>query len=68
MGLGHYWPNKHNLKKLGKGLLGDATYPISRFEVLWFQTRKMCHVFPYISLCKTCDPEDGAMFGPSGIL
>ena len=23
---GHFWPHGHNLKKLGRGLQGDATY------------------------------------------
>ena len=26
----HFWPKGHNLDKLGKGSLGDATYYISR--------------------------------------
>ena len=26
------------------------------------------HVFPYISLCKTCDPRGGAIYGPRGII
>ena len=26
------------------------------------------HVFPYISLCKTCIPQGGAIFGPRGII
>ena len=30
LGRGHFWPKGHNLNKLGKGLLGDATYQISR--------------------------------------
>ena len=25
-GAGHFWPEGHNLNKLGRGLLGDATY------------------------------------------
>ena len=29
-GWGHFWPKGHNLNKLGRGLLGDATYQISR--------------------------------------
>ena len=27
---GHSWPKGHNLNKLGRGPLGDATYQISR--------------------------------------
>ena len=40
----------HNLNKLGRDLQGDATYQISRFYALWFQTRRFMG-FPYISLC-----------------
>ena len=25
-------------------------------------------MFPYISLCKTCDPRVGAIYGPRGII
>ena len=25
----HIWPQGHNLNKLGRGLLGDATYQVS---------------------------------------
>ena len=30
LGQGHFWPQGHNLNKLGRGPLGDATYQISR--------------------------------------
>ena len=30
LGQGHFWPEGHNLDKLGRGLQGDATYQISR--------------------------------------
>ena len=30
LGWGHYWPKGHNLNKLGRGLLGHATFQISR--------------------------------------
>ena len=29
-GAGPFWPKGYNLNKLGRGLLGDATYQISR--------------------------------------
>ena len=29
-GWAHFWPQGHNLNKLGRGPLGDATYQISR--------------------------------------
>ena len=39
-------PQGQNLNKLGKALLGDATYQISRLYkyALWFQ--EVFHVFP----------------------
>ena len=33
-----------------------------------FQTRRFFHVSLYISLCKTCDPQGRAIFGPKGII
>ena len=35
-----------NFNKLGRGLLVDATYQISRLYAMWFQTRIFFHVFP----------------------
>ena len=29
-GRGHFWPQGHNMNKLTRGPLGDATYEISR--------------------------------------
>ena len=39
-GQGHFWRQGHNLNKIGRGPLGDATYRISRLYALWFQTRR----------------------------
>ena len=36
----------HNLNNLCRGLLGHATYHISRLYALRFQTRRFFHVFP----------------------
>ena len=58
----------HDLNKLGRGLLDDATYQISMLQALWFQTRRFFQCFSYISLCKTCDPRGGPIFGPRGII
>ena len=30
--------------------------------------KKIFSCFPYTSLCKTCDPRDGAIFDPRGII
>ena len=35
---------------------------------LMVSDKKIFHVFPYISLCKTCDPRGGAIYGPRGII
>ena len=35
-GRDYFWPQGHNLNKLGRGLLGHATYQISRFYDFWF--------------------------------
>ena len=64
-GAGHFWPHEYNFNKLGRGLLVDASYQISRLKALWFKTRRFFHVSPYISLCKTCDPGAGH-FWPQG--
>ena len=38
-GAGPFLVTGHNLNKLGRGPLGDATYQIARLLALWFQTR-----------------------------
>ena len=45
-GQAHFWPKGHNLIMLGRGLLDNATYQISRLLNLWFQTRRFLYVFP----------------------
>ena len=54
-GHGHFWPHGHYLSKLGRGLLGDSTYQIS----YGFRQEDCFQCFPYISLCKQCDPVAG---------
>ena len=51
-GVGPLWPQWHNLNKLGTYLLGDATYQLLRHEAIWFQIRRIFHVFHYVSQCK----------------
>ena len=60
-----FWPQGHNLNKLGSGPLGYATYNILRLKSLWSLTRRFYHVFP-ISICKTCDPGAGPFLWPQG--
>ena len=54
--VGHSGPRSILGKKLGRGLLGDDTYQISKLFV---------SCFPYISLC---DTQGGAIFSPSDII
>ena len=54
-----FWPQGHYLNKLGRGLLGDALYQISR--LCGFR-----RISPYISLCKNVTLRGGAIFGPWG--
>ena len=52
----------HNLNTPGKDPLDIATYQISRLKVKKF----LCFPYIQVSLCKTCDPKGGAIFGPMG--
>ena len=55
---GHFGPG-HNLNKLGRGSLGDATYQNIKTPSLMVSDKKFFHVFPYVDLCKTCDSGAG---------
>ena len=49
-GLAHYyWPQGHNLNKLDRGLLVDATYKILRLQTLWFHKVFISKI--YFNLC-----------------
>ena len=50
-----FWPQIYDFKQFGRNLFGDAIYQISRLKDKWFHTRRVL-CFPYISLCKSCDP------------
>ena len=56
-------PQGHYLNKVGRGLLGDATYQISMFYALLFHTI-IFSCFPYISLFKTFETGDRANLAP----
>ena len=43
--VGTFWLQGHNLNKLGRCPLGDATYQISMLYVIWFQTRHGANYF-----------------------
>ena len=62
------WPQGHYLKKLGRGPLGDATYQYQGCKHYGFRQEDFFYVFPYIGLCKTCDPWGGAVSGPRDII
>ena len=50
------WAHAHNLKKLGRGSLGNATYHISRLCALWFQIRRFFYVFPVLAYVNYVTP------------
>ena len=50
-------PKGHNLNRLGRSPLDDATYQILRLKALWFQTRRFFHVFPIYAYVKHVNPR-----------
>ena len=59
-GWGQFWPQGHNLNKLGRGLLGDATYQISRLFAMWISQEDCFHVvFPIKAYVKDVTPGRG---------
>ena len=60
-GQGHFRPQRHNLNKLGRGLLDNATCQISSPSPYGFwQVDFLC--FPYnISIYETCNPWAGLL-------
>ena len=61
-GRGHFWPQGHNLNKIGRGPRGDATLPHIKALSLMVSDEKIFPFFPYISLCKTNDPGPGHLW------
>ena len=45
LGQGHFWPKGYNLNNLGRGLLGEAMYQISKAWAFWLQIRRFLKVF-----------------------
>ena len=58
-GAGPFWAQWHNLNKLGRGHI-----PYTKALGLVFSDKKNFSCIPYISLCKTCVPKGGPVFGP----
>ena len=56
---GIFWPQGHNLNKLSRVPLVNASNQVSRRYALWFSDKKMYSYFPYISICKQCYPKVG---------
>ena len=59
----HLWTQGYNLNKLGRGLLGDDTYQISKFYAFWFQTRRL-FMFSYLAYVNYVTPGAGPVLAP----
>ena len=44
LGWGHFWPQVHNLNKLGRGPPGDATYQIPNLGLM-VSDKRICFMF-----------------------
>ena len=58
------FPQGNYLNNLYRGLLGDATYQISRLYVFWFQTRGFFLVFPIKTYVKYLTPGAEPFLAP----
>ena len=63
-GAGPFWPQGHNLNKLGRGPLGDAINQISRPKALWSQTRRFFMFLTIKAYVKPVTPEAGPFLAP----
>ena len=59
LGPAHFWPQWHNLSKLGRGPLGDA-----KDLGLVASDKKIFSCFLYVSLCKPATPGAGLFLAP----
>ena len=50
----HFRPQEHNLNKLGRGPVDDASFQISRLKALWFQTRRFLKFSSLKSIFSLC--------------
>ena len=66
LGRGHFWLKGYNLNKLSR-FIRLCLMPKIKVLGLMISDKKIFSMFPYISLCKECDPGAGA-FWPSGII
>ena len=58
----------YNLKKLGRGPLGDATYQYQGYRPFGFRQEDFFTFSLYKPICKTCDPQGQAIFGPRALI
>ena len=58
----HYWPHGYNLNKLGRGLLGDASYQVSR--PCGFSQEYFFMFFPIKAYVKHVTPGVGHFLAP----
>ena len=56
-GAGPIFARGQNSNKLCIGPVGDATYQLSRLNASYF---------PYVNICKICDPRGGPIFAGGG--
>ena len=67
LGRGHFWTQGYNLNNLGRGPLGEDYSKYQRVPGLLVSDKKIFKGFLYTSLCKTCQPQEGAIFDPRAI-
>ena len=61
---GHFWPKSYNLNNLGRGLLDEATYKLSKTWAFWFQSRILLKVFLMLVYVKHVGPWAGPILAP----
>ena len=59
-----FWPQGYNLIKLGKVHLVMLHTKYQGSRTYGFRQEDLFNVFPYISLCKRCDPRGGPFLAP----
>ena len=52
-----FWPQGHHMNNLGRGLLGDATYPISKLYAIYFQRRRFSKILLFFSFWLPWQPQ-----------
>ena len=68
LGWGKFWAKGHHMNKLGKGVLGNATYQISKLHALHFQRRKVLKIGCFVPMFHLVTLRCRANFDPRGII